>query len=336
MANKGLFLFLISINCNFVMISGGKWLPSIDFHDSVIRSRNVKNEANKIGAFEVKNLGEAYHQSMKQFFRQAPACLEKDPTLPTMVMNDGSVRTTFATSDSKSNPECLSDEIGVITKAFDQVDQIVIKIIEDIVEPGTLRYQASENSGLIQDLSDSPVKQNLHVYTRKHTTAFDNNFMVPFHVDNGLYLLITPFPGHALKIETSFGDIIDTDDVKADSVLVLMGRALTDWLLQNSEKRTEFHAVPHAVEALTLFPPISRSIFARMRVFPPAAVPINGTIKFKDIFFNEDISHDNLTLTEKILGMFFLRFNLIPFAKKFTSMYLVSIFECILYYSCKQ
>ena len=162
--------------------------------------------------------------------------------------------------------------------------------------------------------------------------------MVPFHVDNGLYLLITPFPGHGLKIKTSSGDIIDTDDIKADSVLVLMGRGLTDWLLRNSEKSQEFYAVPHAVEALSLVPPISRSIFARMRVFPHAAVPINGTIKFKDIFFNEDIANDDrtVTLTEKILGMFFLRFNLIPFAKKFTSMYLVSIFECILYYSCKQ
>ena len=289
-----------------MIISGGNHglsLPSIDVHDSVIRSQDVKNEVtNKIGAFEVKNLGEAYQKSMKEFFSQAPACLEKDPTLPTMVMNDGSVRTTFATSDSKSNPECLSDEIGVITKAFDQVDQIVIKIIEDIVEPGTLRYQTSENSGLIQDLSDSPVKQNLHVYTREHTTAFDNKFMVPFHVDNGLYLLITPFPGHALKIETSFGNIIDTDDVKADSVLVLMGRALTDWLLQDKEQRNDFHAVPHAVKGLTSI--TSRSIFARMKVAPLEAIPVNGTIKFKDVFFNQDIVHEDRTntLLDKILG----------------------------------
>ena len=131
-----------------MIISGGNHglLPSIDVHDSVIRSRDVKNEVtNKIGAFEVKNLGEAYQQSMKQFFSQAPACLEKDTTLPKMVMNDGSVRTTFAkTSDSKLNPECLSEEIGVIAKAFDQVDKIVAQIIEDIVEPGNLRYQTSK------------------------------------------------------------------------------------------------------------------------------------------------------------------------------------------------
>ena len=110
----GRLLLLLISTCNFVIISGGNHglLPSIDVHDSVIRSRDVKNEiTNKIGAFEVKNLGEAYQQSMKQFFSQAPACLEKDTTLPKMVMNDGSVRTTFAkTSDSKVNPDCLSDD----------------------------------------------------------------------------------------------------------------------------------------------------------------------------------------------------------------------------------
>ena len=144
----GRFLLLLFIStCNFVIISGGNHglLPSIDVHDSVIRSQDVKNEVtNKIGAFEVKSLGEAYQKSMKEFFSQAPACLEKDTTLPKMVMNDGSVRTTFAkTSDSKLNPECLSEEIGVIAKAFDQVDKIVTQIIEDIVGPGTLRYQTS-------------------------------------------------------------------------------------------------------------------------------------------------------------------------------------------------
>ena len=148
----GLLLLLLISTCNFVIISGGNHglLPSIDVRDSVIRSRDVKNEiTNKIGAFEVKNLGEAYEKSMKQFFSQAPACLEKDTTLPKMVMNDGSVRTTFAkTSDSKLNPECLSEEIGVIAKAFDQVDQIVAQIIEDIVEPGTLRYQTSKGASM--------------------------------------------------------------------------------------------------------------------------------------------------------------------------------------------
>ena len=43
--------------------------------------------------------------------------------------------------------------------------------------------------------------------------------MVPFHMDNGLYLMITPYPGHGLKIKTSSGTIMDTDSIESDSIL---------------------------------------------------------------------------------------------------------------------
>ena len=38
-------------------------------------------------------------------------------------------------------------------------------------------------------------------------------------MDNGLYLMITPYPGHGLKIKTSSGTIVDTDTIKSDSIL---------------------------------------------------------------------------------------------------------------------
>jgi len=289
-----------------VQIHSHNSLPSIDFQNLDVRIENIRNEANKIGAFEVKNLGQSYYQSMQKFFLNAPSCLQNDQTLPNMVMNDGSVRTTFAKSNSNEYPNCLFDEIEAITKAFDQVDAFVTKIIEDIVEPGTLDYRVSDDSGQIQDLANSPIKEHLHVYTKKDTNesrTFNDKFMVPFHVDNGLYLLITPFPGHGLKIESSDGVVIDTDDIRADSILVLMGRGLTDWLLQGKDESEGFHAAPHAVEALGSMSYSGRSAFARMKVAPLEAVPVNGTIKFKNVFFNEDIlkeghhdmSHDHLT-----------------------------------------
>merc|ERR1712156_308988 len=298
-------LLLLS-SYNIVIIYGDNVLPSIDFQDTNSRYENIRNEANKIGAFEVKNLGQSYYQSMQTFFLNAPLCLQQDQTLPNVVMNDGSVRTTFAKSNSNEYPNCLFDEIEVITKAFDQVDAFVTKIIEDIVEPGMLDYRVSDDSGQIQDLANSPIKEHLHVYTKQdanESRTFNEKFMVPFHVDNGLYLLITPFPGNGLKIKLSNGVVIDTDDVKADSILVLIGRGLTDWLLHGKDQRKEFHAATHAVEALGSMPYSGRSVFARMKVAPLEAVPVNGTIKFKNVFFNEDIleeghhdmSHDHLT-----------------------------------------
>ena len=38
-------------------------------------------------------------------------------------------------------------------------------------------------------------------------------------MDNGLYLMITPYPGHGLKIKTSSGTIVDTDSIESDSIL---------------------------------------------------------------------------------------------------------------------
>ena len=34
-----------------------------------------------------------------------------------------------------------------------------------------------------------------------------------------------------------------------------------------------------------------------MKVAPSEAVPIDGTIKFKNVFFNEDVSHEDRTTT---------------------------------------
>ena len=140
-------LLLLS-SYNIVIIYGDNVLPSIDFQDPNVRYKSVRDKANKIGAFEVTNLGQSYQKSMQKFFLNAPACLQQDLTLPNMVMNDGSVRTTFAKSASNEYPDCLSDEIEVITKAFDQVDTIVTKIIEDIVEPGMLNYKVSDKSDI--------------------------------------------------------------------------------------------------------------------------------------------------------------------------------------------
>ena len=64
-----------------------------------------------------------------------------------------------------------------------------------------------------------------------------------------------------------------------------MGRGLVDWILVHHKKRSEFHAVPHAVESLkTKAGP--RSIFAQMKSAPLDAFPINGDNKFNDVFFN--------------------------------------------------
>jgi hypothetical protein len=75
-----------------------------------------------------------------------------------------------------------------------------------------------------------------------------DKFLVPFHIDNGLFLLLTPFPSPSLLVKLSNGATVDTAGLASDTVLVLVGRGLTDWLLQR--KTADLFAVPHAVPSL--------------------------------------------------------------------------------------
>ena len=159
----------------------------------------------------------------------------------------------------------------------------------------------------IVDFKESPMKEHLHVYTKKQSLESESSgkYMVPFHKDNGLYLLITPFPGHGLKIQTNSGEIINTDQIKSDSLLILLGRGMTDWLLLDHSNRNDFYAVPHGVEPMDK--PGTRSVFARMKVVPLDSVPLNQSIPFKTVFFNEDgNSNKNKMSDEKILGKIFI------------------------------
>ena len=164
-------------------------------------------------------------------------------------------------------------------------------------------------------MQESPAKKHIHVYTSKYQDIEndiskeysdeqdndDDDMMVPFHVDNGLYLIITPFPNHGLKIKTSTGQEILTE-LSSDSVLVLMARGLTDWFLVDSLHRSKFHPVPHGVDALNEDTKV-RSVFARMKIAPSEAVVVNSEHrKFEDVFFNKDWVETENTICASDVG----------------------------------
>ena len=85
-------------------------------------------------------------------------------------MNDGSLRTTFA-SETGKYPDCLSEEMEIMSNTFNQVDQIVNDIIE-VVVGNKLKYKVEKT---VYDLIDSPIKEHIHTYTKgPHTKS--NNF----------------------------------------------------------------------------------------------------------------------------------------------------------------
>ena len=108
-------------------------------------------------------------------------------------------------------------------------------------------------------------------------------------MDNGVFLLITPFPDHGLSVELSDGSVASTDGVGRGSVLVLVGLGLTDWLLQgDAAAASAFHPVPHAVPALRALR--HRSVFARMVVAPAAATPVGGSVTFGEVFAGRSLN----------------------------------------------
>jgi hypothetical protein len=92
----------------------------------------------------------------------------------------------------------------------------------------------------VTDLLYPVVEQSAQISYRIHFNSWKvsgqatskDRLLVPFHIDNGIFLLITPFPDPSLLVKLSNGETVPTDKLTSDSVLVLMGRGLTDWLLQ--------------------------------------------------------------------------------------------------------
>merc|ERR1712105_150539 len=100
-----------------------------------------------------------------------------------------------------------------------------------------------------------------------------NPFSLPFHQDNGLFLMLTPSDKLPVVLKDSQGRPVFTDRLGSDAVMFLVGRGLTDWLLQDAE-----HGIfppPHAVPSLAGTAITDRTVMARMKIaeYNPLPMP---------------------------------------------------------------
>ena len=126
-----LYLVLLLSNIN------AETIPSIHYSDlskTEINTESLKDSGNKIGAFVVSHMDSSYQMAVEEFYKKAPECLLRHK-LPHFKMNDGSVRTTFATLNGDAPLECLSSETEIINENFDAIDNFVAKLIETITGP---------------------------------------------------------------------------------------------------------------------------------------------------------------------------------------------------------
>ena len=80
-----------------------------------------------------------------------------------------------------------------------------------------------------------------------------------------MILLVTPSQAQPLLVRDRAGQVIRTDSVGSDCVMVLISAALPHWLLAGTPSADMFHTAPHGVPAL---PPHlhHRTVLARMKV----------------------------------------------------------------------
>ena len=112
-------------------------------------------------------------------------------------------------------------------------------------------------------------------------------YSLPYHVDNGLYLLVTPSPSLPLLLRSRYNTAVSAASLSPDSVLVLLGRGLTHWLLQSGA--AVLTPGRHAVPSLSGGAVRTRTIVARMKVAPLAARPIGRpeSAPFRAIFMGD-------------------------------------------------
>jgi len=219
------------------------------------------------GALIFTGLGEEYSAALESLSKRAPYCLEGRGL--TVEMDDGSERLTVARDTVGATgpfPDCVRNEADVISDAFDRVDKVFSQLMRkqfggdlDVVE---------EENNKTKVWEELDTKTHLHVYRRssKMTTA---PLALPYHTDNGMYVLLTPSSILPLRTISKNGEVnvLNTD---SSSVILLLGTGVTSWLLP----ARKLYAVPHGLPALaTILSPAPRTVIARMRVAPPGSLP---------------------------------------------------------------
>lgn len=272
--------------------------------DALIQSKDftrIRNVLKYEGGFAVTDLGPDYSKAVRNLKSLAPSCL-KGLRYPEFLLPDGSLRTTFAKESSDKTavyPPCLEETGSTISRHFDSVYTSMSNLFEELTGKESLTWKTESNEE-VQSFPALPNKEHIHVY--HGGVSPEEGYAAPFHTDNGILLLITPFQEHPLQVRKLGGMIMDTSKLDDSSVLILIARALPEWLLRGNKEAAGFRPAPHAVQSLGLNLQ-DRTVFARMMIAPLNAIPVSHystKLTFEKIFFNQPLTQGDLCLTGEL------------------------------------
>jgi hypothetical protein len=243
------------------------------------RLAHIRHALQDVGGFAVSGLGADYSAALKHLVATAPTCGEGALEV---LLADGTLRRSHvpttqnpavSTASAAAFPDCVASDMAAISQTFDAVEAVMAGVMGRLLGNASLHVRLED--GRPVGLLDLPVKTHLHVYHAPTAAAVETQkqHSLPMHVDNGLYLLLTPDQSLPLLMRSKSGRAIRTGQVGPDAVLFLLGRGLTDWLVPDTAEETAFTPALHAVPSLAKTGVATRTVVARMKVAPLTAVP---------------------------------------------------------------
>merc|ERR1712080_485761 len=241
------------------------------------RTAHIKRALHQVGAIAVDGLSADYVRALASLRTSAPACLEGSLRVK---LNDAVERFSHVQSNGEEAPKCVKADYDAIIATFAKVENEITGALANILGNSTLLVKEGSQ---IKELSELETKTHLHVYINNQVgdAPITNPFSLPFHQDNGLFLVPTPSNKLPVVLKDFQGRPVFTDRLGSDAVMFLVGRGLTDWLLQDAEHG--MFPPPHAVPSLAGTAITDRTVMARMKIAEYNAVPaVNGGLNFME------------------------------------------------------
>ena len=229
------------------------------------------------GFIVFENVGKNYVKALNGLRKQAQVCLKDSLEVD---LDDGAKRFTIARdSNNQTFPACVDKNTQTVLRYFDKIDNYISNYLQAVFGD----HLNIVNEGNSLDIEDLPSKTHIHVYskTEEKSNKDISDLSLPFHTDNGLYLLLTPSQTSPLQVQHRNGTVEELM-VPDDSVIFMIGTGLSPWLIPPG--LATFYAPPHAVPRLSSTR--SRTVLARMKVAPVTATNSNSDLTFGEHFYS--------------------------------------------------
>merc|ERR1712038_1645579 len=153
------------------------------------RTAHIHRALHNVGALAVDGLSAHYTQAVESLRSNNPNCLKGALRVK---LTDGVERFSHIQSNNEEPPRCIKTDYEAITNAFNTVEDKIVEVLGQLV--GNSSLLVKENME-IKKTSQLETKTHVHTYINKDTVQSEeitNPYSLPFHQDNGLWLLMTP------------------------------------------------------------------------------------------------------------------------------------------------